>query len=360
MAATITIATDFSEHASSSSSIKSLSESGITSIPSSFDASKNLHDLAVLDSPQNSTIPIIDFSLLTSTNPQQRCKIIQHLGKACEEWGFFLLINHGIPKRLMESMMEGVKGFFNLSDEEKREFQGKHIFDPIRCGSSFNTAIEKVHCWRDFLKVFVHPHFHFPHKPPGFSDTAFEYLKEIRGIIKELLKGVSESLGLEADYISKAVNLESSFQVFIANLYPPCPQPELAVGILPHSDHGLLTIASENGTNGFQILHNGNWVKVIAPPNALMVNTADLLEVVSNGKYKSNVHRAVVKSNSTRISMVTFNGSSLDQVISPAPELVDETHPPVFSCLTYRQFYEIQQSNSLHNKSVLDRVRIIP
>ena len=62
----------------------------------------------------------------------------------------------------MNSMMEGTKGFFNLSDEEKREFQGK-VHDPIRYGSSFNTAVERVHCWRDFLKVFVHPEFHFPH-----------------------------------------------------------------------------------------------------------------------------------------------------------------------------------------------------
>ena len=73
------------------------------------------------------------------------------------------LINHGIPERLMNNMMEGTKGFFNLLDEEKREFQGKQVLDPIRYGSSFNITVERVHCWRDFLKVFVHPEFHFPH-----------------------------------------------------------------------------------------------------------------------------------------------------------------------------------------------------
>lgn len=86
-------------------------------------------------------------------------------------------------------------------------------------------------------------------------------------------------LGLEPNYINKAMNMESSFQVFIANLYPPCPEPELAVGIRPHSDHGLHTVLSENGINGLQTLHNGNWVKLNPLPNALMVNTADLLEL---------------------------------------------------------------------------------
>ncbi|KAK4252784.1 hypothetical protein QN277_014327 [Acacia crassicarpa] len=362
MAATINISSDFSEQASINSTkpvtIKSLSESGLTSIPSSF-ASKTLQDLPVLDSSEDA-IPILDFSLLSSSNSKQRQKAIQDLGQACEEWGCFLLINHGIPESLINSVMEGVKGFFDLSDEEKREFQGKNIFDPIRCGSSFNTAAEKVHCWRDFFKVFVHPDFHFPHKPSGFSDTAFEYVKRIREIASELLKGVSESLGLEPNYISKAMNMESSFQVFIANLYPPCPEPELAVGIPPHSDHGFLTILSENGINGLQTLHNGNWVKLNPPLNALMVNTADLLEILSNGKYKSNVHRAVLYSNATRITMATSNGPSFEQVIiSPAAELVNETHPPAYTSCTYRQFYELHQSNSVDMKSALDRIRIL-
>ncbi|XP_054776939.1 2-oxoglutarate-dependent dioxygenase 19-like [Prosopis cineraria] len=362
MAATFTIATDFTEHSSIHSSkvttIKSLSESGLTSLPPSF-ACKNLHKIPVLDSSSEyNTLPVVDFSLLVSGNSEQRDKAIQDLGQACEEWGFFFLINHGIPENLINSMMEGVKGFFNLSEEEKKEFQGKHIFDPIRYGSSINTAVEKIHCWRDFLKVFVHPEFHFPHKPSGFSDTAFEYLKMIREIIRELLRGLSENLGLEPNYINKATTIESSFQVFVANLYPPCPEPELAVGLHPHSDHGLLTVLTESISGGLQTLHNGKWVKVNAPPNALMVNTADQLEIMSNGKYKSNVHRAVVHSNATRISMVTANGPSLDQLISPATEFVSDTHPPAYTSVTYKKYYELSQSNSFDNGLFLDRMRI--
>ena len=84
---------------------------------------------------------------------------------------------------------------------------------------------------------------------------------------------------LEPDYISKAMNFDSGLQVFAVNLYPPCPQPELEVGIHPHSDHGMMTILLENGISGLQILYNGKWVKVNGVPNALMVNTADQLEM---------------------------------------------------------------------------------
>ncbi|XP_028771666.1 protein DMR6-LIKE OXYGENASE 2-like [Neltuma alba] len=354
-AATSDFSAESSTHQTKVTTIKSLSESGLTSLPSSY-VWKHINDRPILDSSEDS-FPIIDFSLLASSNSQQRCKAIQDLGQACEEWGCFLLINHSFPVSLINRMMEGVKGFFNLSDEEKREFQGKHLSDPIKCGSSMNNTTE-VKSWRDFLKVFVHPEFHFPHKPAGFSDTAFEYFKLMGEITWELLNGVSESLGLEPNYIYKATNRESSFQVFIANLYPPCPEPEHALGLLPHSDHGLLTIVAENISGGLQTLHNSKWVKVNAPPNALMVNTGDLLEILTNGKYKSNVHRAVLHINTTRTSMVTIDGPSTDQLISPAPELVDETHPPAYTSITYKEFYALQQSTSFDRETVLDHLRI--
>ena len=111
------------------------------------------------------------------------------------------------------------------------------------------------------------------------SELALEYVERIREISGELLRGISVSLGLEASYIHDVLNLESGLQVFVANLYPPCPQPELALGMPPHSDHGLLNILIENGVGGLQLLHNEKWVNVRAPPNSFLVNTCDHLEV---------------------------------------------------------------------------------
>lgn len=82
--------------------------------------------------------------------------------------GFNQVINHNVPEKLMEMTMDSCQRFFNITEEEKREFAGKHVLDPIRCGTSFNASVEKVFFWRDFLKVFVHPEFHSPNKPVGF------------------------------------------------------------------------------------------------------------------------------------------------------------------------------------------------
>ncbi|KAL7257624.1 hypothetical protein ACSBR1_003853 [Camellia fascicularis] len=122
------------------------------------------------------------------------------------------------------------------------------------------------------------------------SELLREYSKQTRKVAMELLRGISESLGLEEFYIEKAMDLGSGRQIFIGNLYPPCPQPKLAMGLPPHSNHGLLTILIQNEIGGLQLQHNGKWVSVKALPNSFLVNTADHLEILSNGRYKSVVH----------------------------------------------------------------------
>ena len=69
--------------------IKKVAESpGLTFVPSSYAFTPSPNDQAVSEDPEDS-IPIIDFSLLTSGTPDQRSQLIQELGQACKDWGFF-------------------------------------------------------------------------------------------------------------------------------------------------------------------------------------------------------------------------------------------------------------------------------
>ncbi|GMH16398.1 hypothetical protein Nepgr_018239 [Nepenthes gracilis] len=288
--------------------------------------------------------------------PDQRSKEIHNLGEACQHWGFFMVVNHGVPEGIMKEMIDGCKGFFDLTAEEKREFLGKDVLDPIRCGTSFNVSVEKVHFWRDFLKVTVHPQFHFPHKPFGFREVASEYCARISQVARGLFGGISKSLGFEESYVEKALNLDSGLQILVANLYPPCPQPELAMGMPPHSDLGLLTLVIQNELSGLEVYHNGRWIKINPIPNSLLVNIADSMEIFSNGRYKSNLHRAVVNSTATRISLAIANGPSLDTVVGPAAGLIDEeSHPALYMPMKYRDYMKLHQGNHLDGKSCLDR-----
>ncbi|TYH33459.1 hypothetical protein ES332_D13G061400v1 [Gossypium tomentosum] len=330
--------------------VKALSElPGLSSIPSIYTFPKQTYHEPVSDTKE--PIPTIDFSLLTSSHPGQRSKTIRELGKACRNWGFFMVTKHGVPERMMKAIIEVCREFFELPEEEKRGIGGKHVLDPIRFGTSFNESVDEILCWRDYVKIFQHPEFHSPKKSPSFS-------KRVRLVAREIIRGISESLGLEKDYIDETLNLENGLQLIAANLYPPCPRPELAMGLPPHSDHGLLTLLIQNQIGGLQVQHKGKWVNIDPIPNSFLANIGDHIEILSNGKYKSVLHRAVVNNRDERISIAVPHGPALDAIVSPASKLVENVgNPPAYGAMKYKEYLELQQGTMLNGKSCLERIR---
>lgn len=148
--------------------VKQLAESAnVSSIPSKY-----AHNAETEASEPGDSIPIIDLSLLASGN----ARAIHDLDSACRQWGFFMVVNHGIPQELINGVLEATREFFDLSEEEKPEFQPKDVLTPVRYGTSFNTEKEDKFCWRDFLKVFVHPEFNCPDRPLSLRYTNSDIL----------------------------------------------------------------------------------------------------------------------------------------------------------------------------------------
>ncbi|KAL5075528.1 hypothetical protein RYX36_014512 [Vicia faba] len=262
------------------SSIKAFAESnGASPIPSNYHSFADINDVADAHGLAAS-IPVIDFSFLTSDDPQIHTKTVDELGKACGEWGFFMLTNHGISESLMEELMKKSREFHDLPMEEKMEFRDNgDPFSPIRHGTSIHPPAENVHYWRDFLKALTSPQFNFPDKPPGFREVAFEYCEKITVTARKLMQGISKSLGLESSSIIDSSGFDSGLHFMLVNLYPPCPQPNLALGLPSHSDVGFLAFLIQNEIGGLQVKHEGKWVNVNPIPNCLVVNIGDQLEI---------------------------------------------------------------------------------
>ncbi|CAO2173166.1 unnamed protein product [Urochloa humidicola] len=188
-------------------------------------------------------IPVVDFDVLVNGAADQRAQAIRDLGRACEDWGFFMVINHGVPEELKEAAMETSKELFSLPEEEKAEHLEARPMDPIRIGTGFFSVVDGVRYWRDYLKMFAHPELHCPAKPAKLRDVAAEYAAATRGLLLQLAKAISESLGLDGGRISEAMDLGSCFQILVANHYPPCTGPDgVGMGMpralrprLPHS-----------------------------------------------------------------------------------------------------------------------------
>ncbi|KAL8116571.1 2-oxoglutarate-dependent dioxygenase 19-like [Apium graveolens] len=330
-----------------------------TAIPSNYAYFKNPEDSNGLP---GDCIPIIDYSLLISEDPDQQHKCVYELGKACRDWSFFLVKNHGISEKLYETLFEKWEEFNLMSDDEKQEFKitTKGVLDRIRFGSNnFSTRYDKVRFWRDYLKLSVHPDFNSPHKPAGFSEILLELCTKQRELMKKLLGGVSKSLEVEESYLYDVAEMNKSVEFLATNRYRPCPQPELAIGIPPHTDFGLFTILASNGVAGLQIQQKGKWFNVIPHKNHLMVNLGDQMEVLTNGKYKSLVHRATLNCETVRLSIATTYGPEVNNYVVPAPKFVcDNIDPPAYRGMKYGDYLIADQSSTQNAVTSLDLVRI--
>jgi isopenicillin N synthase-like dioxygenase len=107
-----------------------------------------------------------------------------------------------------------------------------------------------------------------------------EYSEAVVKLCVRLIEILSTTLGLEAHVLGdqinvKAVGLRTSF-----NHYPPCPQPELVLGIMPHADTSFVTVLQQDETPGLEIEKDGHWILVPPIQDAFVVNIGDLLQVI--------------------------------------------------------------------------------
>ncbi|XP_020203605.1 LOW QUALITY PROTEIN: protein DMR6-LIKE OXYGENASE 2-like [Cajanus cajan] len=224
-----------------------------------------------------------------------------------------------------------------------------------RLSTSFNVKSERVSNWRDFLRLHCHPIEEYieewPAKPSSLREDVAEYSRRMRGLAVKLVEAISESLGLEKDYIEKAMGKHMAI-----NYYPACPEPELTYGLPPHADPNAITILLQNQVPGLQVLHHANWIlsSVNPVPNTFIVNIGDQIQVISNDRYKSVLHRALVNSEKERMSIPTFYCPSPDAVMKPAPQLVDDDHPAHYTSYAYAEYYTNFWNRGLSKESCVD------
>jgi gibberellin 3-beta-dioxygenase len=62
--------------------------------------------------------------------------------------------------------------------------------------------------------------------------------------------------------------------------------------------------------------------------------------VISNGRYKSAKHRAVVNKKQDRYSLAYFAQPPCWDLIVPPQELLDSKHPPIYKPFSWKEYLE--------------------
>ncbi|KAK6124135.1 hypothetical protein DH2020_042108 [Rehmannia glutinosa] len=286
---------------------------------------------------------------------------LDKLHKACQEWGFFQVINHGVDYEVIEIMKLEIKEFFNLPIEEKNKFC-QEAGDIEGYGQAFVVSEEQKLDWADLFYIVTLPtHLRKPHLipklPAKFRDAIESYAAELKILAMSILDQMAKALNMKSEEIK--TQFEEGMQSMRMNYYPPCPQPELVTGLCPHSDAGGLTILLQiNEMEGLQIKKDGIWIPVSPPPDAFVINIGDMLEILTNGTYRSIEHQATVNSKKERLSIATFLSPKMNSELGPAPSLINPQTPPKFKTIGMENFLRGYFSRELKGKSYLDAVKI--
>ncbi|KAG8391677.1 hypothetical protein BUALT_Bualt01G0212200 [Buddleja alternifolia] len=291
-------------------------------------------------------VPIIDLGC------EDESLIIKQIGDACREFGFFQVINHGVPKELVDKILRVAHEFFSLSMEEKMKLYSDDPSKTMRLSTSFNVKKETVHNWRDYLRLHCYPLEKYVPEWPS-TPSSFNYCSEVRQLGFRLQEAISESLGLDKDRIKNVLGEQG--QHMAINYYPACPEPELTYGLPAHTDPNALTILLQDlQVAGLQALKDGKWLAIKPHPGAFVVNIGDQLQALSNGKYKSVWHRAVVNADKERLSVASFLCPCDTANISAPKSFPAEGDPNIYRDFTYAEYYKKFWSRNLDQEHCLE------
>ncbi|KAK9165301.1 hypothetical protein Scep_000492 [Stephania cephalantha] len=316
---------------------------------------------AKLDSAVAEGIPLIDLSPLNQShgtcNSHALEVLVGQIGDACRDWGFFQVINHGIPTDLLHGIQTSAKKFFDLPLEEKRKVSRDEV-NPLGYYDTEHT--KNVRDWKEVFDFTVkdptfNPASHelgydelqelrnqWPQYPPELREICEEYAGEMEKLSYKLLELIALSLGLPAERFSDYFENDTSFVRL--NHYPPCPSPELALGVGRHKDSGALTVLSQDDVGGLEVRRkDGEWTKVKPIPDSYIINVGDIIQVWSNGRYKSIEHRVKANSARERFSIPFFFNPAHHVMVKPMEELIDEQSPAKYREYNWGKFFKTRK-----------------
>ncbi|XP_062005302.1 protein SRG1-like [Rosa rugosa] len=306
----------------------------------------------------SSEIPIIDVSLLSKGDNEE----LRKFDLACKEWGFFVMINHGVETEVMQGMKDAADKFFELPIEEKNFIA---VPSAQRQGYGFNQAIseEQILDWSDRILLGLYPYRH--RKPEVWPPTPFKeaieiYGSEVRHVAEELLRSLSLIMGMEKDVLL-GLHQELAQYLSVA-YYPSCSMPDKVLGLAPHSDKASITILMQDASlTGLQLKHEEKWVPVKPIPNSFVVNVGDTIEIWSNGRYKSIEHRVVTNESKARLSYASFFAPHEDAEIEPFDQMVLNSPESIqiYKKVRYREYIkEIISKKKFYEKEQIEFAKI--
>ncbi|PNX95587.1 gibberellin 20 oxidase 1-like protein [Trifolium pratense] len=124
-----------------------------------------------------------------------------------------------------------------------------------------------------------------PQYSSNFRIIMQEYIEEMEKLAYKLLELVTLSLGVEAKFEEF---FKDQTSIIRFDHYPPCPYPQLALGVGRNKDAGAVTILAQDEVEGLEVKRKTDqqWVLVKPTRDAYIINVGAIIQVWSNDAYE--------------------------------------------------------------------------
>lgn len=287
-----------------------------------------------------SETPVIDIAGIFSDSLEARRAVAREIRNAATHIGFFYISNHGVPESVIEETHEMTFAFFRqdlgtkLKADAALSYNKKSGYRPSASqrvnpdegadhresfawayDATYDPEIDDINTVPEHARKYLRSD-DFPWQTtsniPGFKTALTAYIQACLKLTRALTRSFALSLDLPEDHFDTKIKYPDS--MLLLNYYPPKePHPPSSplkqVSLGSHTDFRLFTILWQDLTGGLQILnHEGQWINAQPVPGTFVVNIADFMQRITNGRYVSTVHRAHNWSGKERVSIPFFWG----------------------------------------------------
>jgi len=316
----------------------------------------------------NLCVPTIDLSSGNET------EIIDFIAKACSEFGFFQVIGHGISLDLIQTYREQFKLYFNLPYEMKlswkrHESNARGYFDDELTKQKrdwkqcLDFGIPQSRDWNtpddDPMNLCLDGWNQLPSVDllPDFRSTVTQYFDACVELSDRIAILMAKGLGQDQDSRLLQALREEHSSYLRTNFYPPCTTTDedgiKPLGISPHQDAGFLTVLlQDEDCHSLQVWKDDQWITVHPEPGSFTINTGDMAQVWSNGRYKAPLHRVLSHETDERFSAPFFYNPPYRTMVEPLSLGGEEDEPTHYHSVLWGYFRAVRFAGDLTNLGV--------